>query len=90
MGKIRRVGNQRDDPFDEADFQLDGGQSQDPPACQRGLQVFLGVLGVAAAPVVPATPGKENAALDLDQGAALQVCEIRPPPAGRMEAYFPL
>jgi hypothetical protein len=39
---------------------------------------------------MPATPSKENSTLDLDQGVALQVCEIRPPPAGRVEAYFPL
>jgi hypothetical protein len=39
---------------------------------------------------VPATSGEENSTLDLDQGAALQVCEICPPPAGSVEAYFPL
>ena len=81
---------QRHDPLDGADFQLAFGQAQDRPSRQGGFEVLLGIAGVTAAACVPATGPHENPALDLDQRAASQVCEIGTPFPRWVEPEFAL
>jgi hypothetical protein len=81
---------QRNNPLDEIHFELVSRQPDHRPACEHGFEILLGVLRVAAAPVVPATAGDEDSAFDFDERSASHVCEVGAPPTGSMEPHFPL
>ena len=61
-----------------------------PPFRQGGFEILLGIAGVTAAACVPATGTHENAALNLDQRATSQVCEIGTPFPRWVEPEFAL
>lgn len=71
--------NTPDDPFDVRSRDLRLGEPHDVPADEKRLQIFLGVGDEPGGAIVPAAAFDEDAALDLDQGSAFDVGEIRAP-----------
>ncbi|MEQ1852755.1 MAG: hypothetical protein ABMA01_14335 [Chthoniobacteraceae bacterium] len=64
------------------------GEPQDAPSVQRRLQILLGVGGEALWAIVAALD--VDAALDLDECAAIDVGEIRAPLALSVKSKLPL
>ncbi len=73
--------------FDGGQGDLVGAKAEDAPAARVHLEVIPQV-GVDSGSAVVATVGPD-AALDLDEAAALQVGKIGPPAAFVVEAKFP-
>ena len=77
--KRRALCDAPDDPFHDGRGNLRIGESHDVPASEECGEVFLGVRDETGGAIVPAPAGEENAALDLDQRAALDVREVCAP-----------
>ena len=74
-----------DDALDVGRGDLRRGEADDAPAGEECFEVFLGVRDETCGAIVPAAAREVDAALDLDERAALEVREVRAPLPLRMK-----